>query len=352
MNMEHYLEQLNLTEMMAELDGYFTGFSWNMQEIFGQILKGNFRETLEMAGDGIRQGIWAELGGFRGLLASLLVIGLLSVLVSVFMTSFENHQTAQIAHYIFYLLLMTVLLKIFSAGYELAEQSLTAMTGVSRLTLPALCLSLGPAAGSITAAGYYELALVLIFLVETFLLNICLPLMPVFMLLLLMNGVWEEGRLSSLASLLEKGVIFASKCCIGAVTGLGVLQSMVAPALDSLKRTTAQKAVSAIPALGDLAEGTTQILIGSAVLVKNSVGLFTVVLLTALLAVPFFKIFAYGALLKTAGALIGIVADKRLVGCIERTADAVFLMLRLAVSGAACFLILTAVVICLVRGGG
>lgn len=64
MNMEHYLEQLNLTEMMAELDGYFTGFSWNMQEIFGQILKGNFRETLEMAGDGIRQGIWAELGDF------------------------------------------------------------------------------------------------------------------------------------------------------------------------------------------------------------------------------------------------------------------------------------------------
>lgn len=352
MIMEHYLEQLNLTEMMAELDSYFTGFSWKLPEIFDQILKGNFRETLEMAAGEVRQGVLAEIGGFRGLLASLLVLGLLSALVSVFMTSFENHQTAQIAHSIFYLLVMTVLLKIFSAGYELAKQSLTVMTGVSRLTLPALCLSLGPAAGSITAAGYYELALFLIFLAETVLLNICLPLLPVFMLLLVMNGVWEEGRLASLAALLEKGLIFAAKCCIGAVTGLGVLQSMVAPALDGLKRTTAQKAVSAIPALGDLAEGTTQILIGSAVLVKNSIGLFLVILLTVLLAVPFFKIFAYGVLLKTAGALIGIVADKRLAGCIERTADAVFLTLRLAASGAACFLILTAVVICLVRGGG
>ena len=62
------------------------------------------------------------------------------------------------------------------------------------------------------------------------------------------------------------------------------------------------------------------------------------------------KLFAYGVLLKAAGALVGIVADKRLVGCIERTADAVFLTLRLAASGAACFLILIAVVICLVRG--
>ena len=241
-------------------------------------------------------------------------------------------------------------LKIFSAGYELARHSLTAMTGVSKLTLPALCLSLGPAAGSVTAAGYYELALLLIFLVETFLLKICLPLLPVFMLLLLMNGVWEEGRLSLLSALLEKGLRAAAKFCLGAVTGLGVLQSMVAPALDGLKRTAAQKAVSAIPALGDLAEGTTQVLIGSAVLVKNGIGLFAVLLLAALLAVPFFKLFAYGVLLKAAGALVGIVADKRLVGCIERTADAVFLTLRLAASGAACFLILIAIVICLVRG--
>ena len=350
MSMEHYLEQLNLTEMMAELDGYFTDFSWDLTEIFGQLLKGNFKETLGLIGGGLRQGFLAEIGGLRGLFASLLVLGLLSVLVSVFMTSFENHQTAQIAHYIFYLLLMTVLLKIFSAGYELARHSLTAMTGVSKLTLPALCLSLGPAAGSVTAAGYYELALLLIFLVETFLLKICLPLLPVFMLLLLMNGVWEEGRLSLLSALLEKGLRAAAKFCLGAVTGLGVLQSMVAPALDGLKRTAAQKAVSAIPALGDLAEGTTQVLIGSAGLVKNGIGLFAVLLLAALLAVPFFKLFAYGVLLKAAGALVGIVADKRLVGCIERTADAVFLTLRLAASGAACFLILIAIVICLVRG--
>lgn len=351
MIMEHYLEQLDLTEMMAELDGYFTDFSWDLQGIFEQLLKGNFKEMLELAGTGVRQSFLAEIGGLRGLLASLLVLGLLSVLVSAFMTSFENHQTAQIAHYIFYLLLMTILLKIFAAGYELAQHSLTVMTGVSKLTMPALCLSLGPASGSITAAGYYELALLLIFLVETFLLNVCLPFLPVLMLLLLMNGVWEEGRLSLLSALLEKGIRFAAKCCLGAVTGLGVLQSMVAPALDGLKRTAAQKAVSAIPALGDLAEGTTQVLIGSAVLVKNSLGLFTVLLLTALLAVPFFKLFSYGVLLKAAGALVGIVADKRLVGCIEKTADAVFLTLRLAASGAGCFLILAAVVICLVRGG-
>ena len=285
----------------------------------------------------------------RGLLASILILGMLSVLISSFMTSFENHQIAEIAHYIFYLLLLAVLIKIFSAAYQTAKETLAAMTQFSRLVLPALCLSLGPAAGSVTAAGYYELALVLIFLVETFLLRLCLPLLPAFMLLLLMNGVWEEGKLSALMELLEKGLRAAARLSLTTVGGLGFLQSMVAPALDGLKRSAAQKAVSAIPALGGLAENTAQLLVGSAVLIKNSLGLFVLLLLLALVAVPFLKLFAYGVLLKVSGALIGIVADRRLTQCVSRTADAVFLALRLAASGAACFFILTAIITCLVK---
>ncbi|MDO4292876.1 MAG: stage III sporulation protein AE [Eubacteriales bacterium] len=349
--MEHYLEQLNLSELMEELDGYFQKFSWDLPELFEQLLSGNFQGALSLLGQGVLAGIRQELEGFRGILVTLLLLGILSALVLGFLTSFENHQIAQIAQYIFFLLLMAVLLKIFSACYALAQETLSAMVQFSRLVLPALCLSLGPAAGSVTAAGYYQLALVLIFLVESFLLHLCLPLLPVLMLLLTVNGVWEEGRLSALTGLLEKGLKAAAKCALAAVTGLGFLQSMVSPALDSLKRSAAQKAVSAIPALGNLAESTAELLIGSAVLVKNSLGLFALLLLAGLVAGPFLQLLAYGALLKLAEALTGIVAAKQLAGCIGRTADIVFLTLYLAGTGAACFLVLTAVVTCLVGNG-
>lgn len=349
MNMEHYLEQLDLTEMMAELNGFFPDFSWNLTAVFEQIMAGNWKECGSLLWKGISGAFLNEAAGMKGLLASILILGMLSVLISSFMTSFENYQIAEIAHYIFYLLLLAVLLKIFSASYKTAQQVLNEMTRFSKLVLPALCLSLGPAAGTVTAAGYYELALALIFLVETFLLNLCLPLMPVFMLLLLMNGVWEEGKLASLMELLEKGLCAAAKFSLAAVTGMSVLQSMVAPALDGLKRSAAQKAVSAIPALGGLAENTAQLLVGSAVLLKNSLGLFALVLLAGLVAIPFLELFAYGSLLKIAGALIGIVADRRLTACVNRTADAVFLTLRLTATGAACFFILAAIVTCLVR---
>jgi len=263
------------------------------------------------------------------------------------MGSFENQQVAQIAHDMFFLLVLTVLLKVFSAVYRITGSTLETLKQFSHLTLPALCLSLGPAAGSVTAAGYYELALGFIFLIERFLTGFCLLLLPFWMLLVVLSGVWEEGRLSAMMELVEKSLSWILKFCLGTVTGLGVLQSMVAPALDAWKRTAAQKAIAAIPGLGDLAEGTAQVLLGSAVLVKNSLGMFVGILLAVLLVVPLLKIAAYGVVLKLAGAFVGLVADKRLTACMTKTADVVFSSLKLAGTGAACFWILAAIVSCL-----
>lgn len=346
--MEYYLEQLNLAGMMEELDQFFPDSSWDLSGLFSQILSGNFKDAGIAVWQNLTGGFGAQLAGMKGLMVSLLLLGMLSMILSGFTMSFENHQISDIAHYIFYLMLLAVLLKIFSESFGIAKQVLSAMAQFSRMVLPALCLSLGPAAGSVTAAGYYELALFLIFLVENLLLGLCLPLLPAFMLLLLMNGVWEEGRLGMLMELLEKGILAAIRFFMAAVTGISVLQSMVAPALDSIRRSAAQKAVSAIPALGGLAESTTQLLVGSAVLVKNSLGVFCLILLAILVAVPFGKMLAYGILLKVCSALMGIVADKRLTACVNRTADAVFLALKLCACGAACFIILIAIVTCLV----
>ena len=349
-NTEHYLEQLNLTELMEQLNRCFSSAflaDFSLEQLFSDILSGNGKEALQLLGRQIAGSVGQEFSGMRQILSVLLLLGILSVLVSCLMGSFENQQVAQIAHDMFFLLVLTVLLKVFSAVYRITSSTLETLKQFSHLTLPALCLSLGPAAGSVTAAGYYELALGLIFLIERFLSGFCLLLLPLWMLLVVLSGVWEEGRLSAMMELVEKSLSWILKFCLGTVTGLGVLQSMVAPALDAWKRTAAQKAIAAIPGLGDLAEGTAQVLLGSAVLVKNSLGMFVGILLAVLLVVPLLKIAAYGVVLKLAGAFVGLVADKRLTACMTKTADVVFSSLKLAGTGAACFWILAAIVSCL-----
>lgn len=349
--MEHYLEQLDLTEMMEKLDSLFVQKSLDLPEVMEQLLAGRVKEAAGMVWQGLFNGRLWGFADMKGVFASILVLGILSVLVSGFLSSFENRRIAEIAHSVFYLLLLAILLKLFTKCLSVAGQTLEMTARFSKLALPALCLSMGPAAGSVTATGYYEMALFLIFVVEHFILRICLPLLPVFMLLLLMNGVWEDGKLAAFMELLEKALRSAAKISLALVTGLGVLQSMVAPAIDSLKRSAAQKAVAAIPGLGGLADSATQVLLGSAVLLKNSLGMFILLLLAALTFWPVAELFLYGAMLKLGGALVGAVADKRLTVCILRTADAVFLSLRLVASSVACFFIMVAIITCLVGNG-
>ena len=349
--MEHYLQQFDLAELMNQLDSFFPTMKLDWQALFSLILEGEWKQAFWTMCQSLAGTLGGQIGGMKNLLASILILGVLSVLVTSFLSGFENHQTAQVGYAVFYLLLLAILFRIFSACYEVAGELLSLLGQFCSLMFPALCLSLSAAAGSLTAAGYYQTALFLIAVSETLLLKICLPALSALMLLLLMNGIWEEGKLSFLMELVEKAVRTVVKVAVGAVTGLSVLQSMVSPVVDGLKRGAAQKAVAAIPGIGDMAEGTAQRLVGSAVLVKNSIGMFALLLLAALVALPCLKLFLYGFLLKVGGALIGVVADKRLTGCVIRTGDVIWLMLRLCLAGAGGFMILIAIVTCLVGKG-
>ena len=70
------------------------------------------------------------------------------------------------------------------------------------------------------------------------------------MMLVVMNGIWEEERLGMLVELLQKGVAGFLKFLLTCITGIGLLQSMVTPVLEHLKLNAAGKALSAIPGLG------------------------------------------------------------------------------------------------------
>lgn len=96
-----------------------------------------------------------------------------------------------------------------------------------------------------------------------------------------------------------------------------------------------------------MAEGTAQLLIGSAVLVKNGLGVAAFLLLLGLCIVPFAKLLLYAGILKLCAALLGMTADKRITGCVNKAGDGLLLLLRICFTACACFLIMFAIITCL-----
>lgn len=347
MEQDGLLGELNLNAMSERMNELFPGFSVDFSGFLGQLLAGNWKDAVTLLVTSLRDGITGEAAGMKNLFLMLLLAGILSSLFTVAAQAFKNHQIADIAHFVACLLILLIVLATFSQAAGIAEDLLDKILLFVRLFLPTFMIALGFSAGTMTAAGYYELILLLIYGVEQLLMSVGLPAADVYMMLVVMNGLWEEEKLSSLIDLMKKALSGGLKFLLTCITGIGVLQSMVSPVLEGLKISSATRLLSSIPGLGGLAEGTAQLLLGSAVLIKNGLGAAAILLLLALCIVPFLKLFLYGAILKLCAGLLGLSADKRLTGCIDRAGDAVFVLLRIVFTALACFLILFAIITCL-----
>ena len=106
----------------------------------------------------------------------------------------------------------------------------------------------------------------------------------------------------------------------------------------SVKRT-----VSLIPGIGNVSDSVAVLVIGSAVLVKNSIGALAVVLLVLLCALPAAKIWLLAMVLKFSAALTVIVSDRRITSCMDRVGEGSLLVLRILLTASGLFLIMIAI---------
>lgn len=336
--------EYGMDEISDNLDQILPDYEFDMKEVLSKIMHGKIGEAAKMVWDGIKGKLVSELAGLKNIFASILILGIVSALFSNFSDVFKNHQIADISFYFLYLLLIAVLMKAFLAAADIAAGTIENIVLFVRMFIPTYFLAVGAAAGATTAVVYYQLMLLLACGVENLLLSFLIPFIYSYVLLAVMNGLWAEERLTLLLEFLKKGIIMGLKVAMGVVTGLSLFQSMISPVIDSLRTSAVKKAVSAIPGVGNLAEGVTEMVIGSAVLIKNSVGILMLLLLLAICLIPLLKLLLIACMMKGSAALAGIVSDKRITGCTDQVGDGGLLLLRATFTAVALFLIIIAVV--------
>lgn len=326
----------DLSGVSQELDQLFPDYNFSLEKMLEQILKGDILGAVQEVAESVSMGIGGWWEGLKGVLIWLLVVGIAAAVLSHFIEIFNNHQIADISFYFVYLLLMTVLFECFEEVAAITSSTIENVISFIKIFVPAYLLSVGVATGTSTVTAYYGLLVLIIYLIQSLMLAVVIPAIYCYVLLAALNGIWMEEKLTMLVELLEKGIRLVLKLSIGAVFGVSMLQSLIAPVIDSAKATVIQKAASAIPGIGNVTDGVVDIVLGSAIIIKNSLGVVILILLLAVSAVPLLKIFIISAMLKIAAALLGIVSDKRVTQCTARVGNGGTLLLQTA--GTAVFL--------------
>lgn len=337
-------EEMDMNAAALDFGQLFPEFTFDGKEVFSYVMQGELWEAVKALGNGITGAIEFQKGELRTLFLTILILGIVAALFSNFADLFKDHQVSDLAFYFVYLLLIAVLLKFFVDAGTIVQEILHNVTTFIRLYIPTYMIAVGSASGLASASAYYHLLLVVVYLIEWGYLSILLPLVYGYVFLTVVNGIWMEEKLALLLELIQKMIGVSIKVTLGVITGFGLLQAMISPVIDSLQSSALKKAVSALPGIGGLSEGMFEMVIGSAVLVKNSIGIYITLVLILLCGIPILKLALVSCVIKLSAALIGIVSDRRMINCANRVGDGNLMLLKIALASVGMFVIQIAII--------
>ena len=344
LNPEGIWEDYGFSNLQRDLDKLFPEYDISLNHLLEQLFAGDFLGCLTGL---IQSGVTGLVGywdSLKHILIWLLILGIAASLVTHFVEIFDKHQISDLSFFFLYLLFMTILIKCFQETAQTAMMLLENIVVFMKLVIPTYMLAVGVASGVGTVSITYQVMLVLIYIVEHFLKNGILTFVQIYMFLVMMNGIWIEEKMALIIALIKKGIDTALKGAVGLVTGISVFQSMITPAIQSVKTTVLQKVISAIPGIGNAAEGAMELVLGTAVIIKNSIGILCLLVLLTICAAPLVYMFVLSWVLRIAAAILGLVSDKRLTACTNQIGEACMMVCRTAFTAVLLFLISISVI--------
>ena len=225
-----------------------------------------------------------------------------------------------------------------------------ALEGVEQLLvflnalIPTYAVTLAFSGNAVSGAMLYEVAFLLVYLVEWILKNFLSPIIQIFVLVLFLNHLFDEDTLSKLAEFMEKIVGILLKTAFGTVVGLGVVQSMLTPVKDRLSSNVILSGLSTIPGAGTVLGSAGEIILSCGMRIKNSVGVIGLMILFIVAVIPFVKIGCFWGMYQILGIVLQPIADKRVIESVSAVTRGCDLYLKIILYSMLLFFVLFSMV--------
>lgn len=342
-NME-LLESMDFTDIDRMMEDLFPQERMEFADAVRQIMMGNTDVGRDAIKEMLRERI---LGAWEVNRKSILYLILLAIASAVFIgfsDIFQTRQVSQISFYMIYLLVMGICLASFQAASEWMANGVHTLTGFMKVLYPVYFAAVTVAKGSISSLAFYHLAIILIVVIEELLLRLIVPGIHMYVIIRVMNSLQSEDYLSKFAELLETAIGWGLKTLMGGMIGLNVIQGMLGPAIDTVKRSAVTRGMEMVPGVGDLLGGTAEVALGTAVLIKNSIGIVGMFLCLVLCLAPLLQLAVITLGYKLAAALVQPVSDKRIIECISGVGEGCKMLMNCIFVTGILFLVTVAIV--------
>ena len=323
------LGKMELDDIQDLMDELLGDKSFHLGDAIRQMVTGEQPFSREMFLEIVYEAVFGELERQKQNIFQLLLLVLAAAFFANFAKAFEKSQVGEISFYVIYLILFALLMNLFGSMSSGLKENLSFLVSMMKAVAPAYYLAVAASTGVTTAALFYQIVLILILMIQIAAVSLLLPCVNLYVLLEFVNHLSKEEMLSRLSELLKMLVEWALKTMTGVLVGMQVVQNLVAPVMDTLKRSAIGKTAGAIPGVGNAINSVTEIILTSAVLIRNSLGVVFLVAFLMWGLTPILRYGINGILYKLLAAVVQPVSDKRIAGCINTMGEVCLLLMKI-----------------------
>lgn len=338
---DELLAELDFDAIQQEVDSLLSSQQFSFAGTVRSLLQDGDPFRTFRAGNAVLSCVKTAFLAQKGLMKELFLLVLAGAVLGSFSSLFEGKQVRDASFYMVYLLALALILKNFQSSGENLKAVITSLVAFMRILTPSYYLA--AAGGASSAVMFYQMLLLVILAVEKLLLALVLPMIHIYLLIALVNDLSGEEILSHMTELLETCVNGLLKSSLGVLVGMQMIRNLIAPALDSLRQMALWRTAGMIPGIGNAVNAVTELVAGSAVLIRNCFGVTAMLVLLAAGMVPAVQLLVSGLSFRLLAAAAQPVSDKRIAGCLAAAGKGYAMLLRLLLTVEVLFLLTIAI---------
>lgn len=335
---------LDCENIRETLNGFMPSVGDLFVQIFCEVIAGKDVSLLEALPELVVELARKNCEDLLGSCLTLLLLGILAALLSHLSSAFKEKGIGDVAIVFSYMAGCVLLMQLF---FTMAETSLTlirALVGFTEVVIPIFYFAVAMTRQIGTAANFYQLNLLLLYAVEVIIPEVVVPLVSAYVYLSILSGLSGDDLFAGFLKLLKKALSLLQKSALLVVSGAGVMKKLLHGATDGMNLTIWQKTFGAVPAVGDLSDAVTGIMVGASVLIKNGLGISIFIIVIMLVFAPLIKLFLIALMLQFIAAFMNVFGDKKFSLCVERVSAGGFMLLKSCICCISIFLIVIALV--------
>ena len=344
------LQQLDTDEMDR--------FQQEVREELG--IQNHFMTTREWLGNFVR-GDWNLEGGslweqikqcwFRMLRQNIHLLGKIIILsvISALLVQVENSLQAHTAKFAGIACHMSIALAAvlsFQQAWEMGSQAAGRMADFMNAMLPPMMVLTAGLGNVTSSAVMFPVLMTTTTAVADGIRVVVLPLAAFSIVLHIVNQLAEGIRVEKLAQFFSQAAQLSLGFIMTAFVGFITARTLYASTLDKvLLRTGKFVTDNTIPVVGKMLSDTLEVAAGYVMVLKNALGIYGVLILLGLLAVPFMQIVLLAVLYRLGAALVEPLGDEKTAALLDKIGGSIWFLAAALASVSLVFFMMIALIV-------